>query len=82
MYFSYGYIYGTRIKVVIITERQFGSSAEELQEVRKVRIPLTKATSAIHEIYVVDKMNPLNLNPSSYSESLNTQILHYRHKYN
>ena len=82
MYYCYGHVFGTRIKIVIICDKDLGSSAEDQQAIKRVcSIKLTQATSAIHELYVTDNMNPLGSATTGYSETLNTQILQYRHKF-
>ena len=52
IYYSYGYTFGSRIKVVIITANtQF--SEKDRTEVKRI-------TSSIHEHYISDRLNPLS----------------------
>ena len=69
IYYSYGYIFGSRIKVVIITANT--------QFTEKDRTEVKKVTSKIHELYVSDRLNPLSFSPKTngVSENFSSQIL-------
>lgn len=68
IYYSYGHIFGTRIKVILISKN--------IQYSEKEKLELKKVTGKIHEMYVEDQLNPLNA-PCNYSEEFQRKILDY-----
>ena len=66
IYYSYGHVFGSRIKVVVIMEN-IQLSERDKEEIKRV-------TSKIHELYINDRLNPLSTGLLPYSESFVEQI--------